>query len=338
MYEQFYGLRKSPFNLTPDPEFLYLTPQYKEALAILSYSILAGKGIVVLTGNAGTGKTTLLTQMLEHFPKERIQSSLVTNPTLSPTEFLEAAMLDFGFTDVPASKAQRLAKLQSFLYKVHREGRSAALIVDEAHKLSLELLEEIRLFGNFESANAKLLQIVLVGQPELDDLLAKESLRQFKQRIALRASIGPLNAQEVGNYIQHRWRVAGGTAAPFSAEAVAGVGEAAMGIPRLINVTCDNALLEAYGEESATVEMRHVAAACAGLRLGLAAPVSQNAATPVATAPAPAALPVATAPAPAAAVCPIKTFERYYSEPVGRPSFWGRLRIRLRPTERIETA
>ena len=174
-----------------------MTAQHREALAGLTYAILARKGFVVLTGNAGTGKTTLLTRILEHLPANRIQFSVIVNPSLTPAEFLEATLMDFGFADIPQSKAQRIALLQGFLWKGNREGKITAMIVDEAHKLSLEVLEEIRLLGNFESANEKLLQIVLVGQSELDGLLNRESLRQFKQRISLRLAIAPLTREEV---------------------------------------------------------------------------------------------------------------------------------------------
>jgi len=266
MYNQFFGLRKDPFNLTPDPEFLYLTPQHKEALAGFTYAILARKGFVVLTGEAGTGKTTLLTRVLQHLPVDRVQSSVIVNPTLTPAEFLEAALLDFGIREVPASKAQRIAILQNLLWTGHRAGKISALVIDEAHKLSLEVLEEIRLLGNFESAEQKLLQIALIGQSELDELLNRDHLRQFKQRIALRASIPVLKGEEIGNYVRHRWRKAGGGEPPFSSDALAGIGEVSKGIPRVINVLCDNALMQAFGEGSISVETRHVVTACQDLR------------------------------------------------------------------------
>ena len=283
MYEQFFGLQKPPFRLTPDPEFLYLTPQHREALAGLTYAIMGRKGFVVLVANAGTGKTTLLTRMMQYLPLGRVQSSVIVIPTLTPAEFLEATMLDFGFKDIPASKAQRIAALQSFLWKGHRSGKVSALIIDEAHKLSAELLEEIRLLGNMESGDVKLLQVALVGQSELDDVLNSESMRQFKQRIALRLEIQPLSESETEQYIGYRWMKAGGKAAPFTAEAVAGIKQGARGIPRVINTICDNALMLAYGEGSGRVEARHVLSACHELRLAAAEPVR----VAVAEAPAP---------------------------------------------------
>jgi len=331
MYNTFFGVLKAPFNLTPDPDFLYLTPQHREALAGLSYAILARKGFVVLTGTAGTGKTTLLTRIMWHLAP-RVQCSVILNPTLSPAEFLESAMLDFGLHAIPASKAQRLAKLHDFLWKSHQAGQISALIVDEAHKLSPEVLEEIRLLGNFESASEKFLQIALVGQSELDDLLNSAELWQLKQRIARRMTITPLSAEDVGPYIQHRWGVAGGKEAPFSAEAVACIGQATHRIPRLINVTCDNALIEAYADESARVESRHVIGACRDLHLSapatrLASPIPQRA-------PAPPSL--ASAPAPDA--YPTNTLERYSVAAARRPSMLGRLRSKFKSTPRIETA
>jgi len=265
MYEQFFGLRKAPFSLTPDPEFLYLTPQHQEALAGLTYAIMACKGFVVLAGMAGTGKTTMLTQIMDHLPLNRVQSSVIVNPTLTPSEFLEAVLWDFGFTDIPASKPQRIAVLQHFLWQGHREGKVSVLIVDEAHKLSVEVLEEVRLLGNFESADQKLLQIALVGQSELDTMLDSERLSQFKQRVALRLSIQPLSGEDIERYIQHRWTKAGGNAAPFTAEAVAHIGKASRGVPRVINVICDNALIQAFGEGSTSVEARHVVSVCQDL-------------------------------------------------------------------------
>jgi len=325
MYKQFFGLRKAPFNLTPDPEFLYLTEQHREALANFIYGILAHKGIVSLTGNAGTGKTTLLMRMLQHLQPTRMQSSLIVNPTLTPSEFLEAAMLDFGFDNIPTSKAQRIVKLQSFLVQARQEGRATVLIVDEAHKLSFELLEEIRLLGNFQAAGETLLQIVLVGQPELDTVLNSGELMQFKQRISLRATIAPLTPEDVGAYIQHRWAVAGGERMPFSVAAVDCIGQAAHRVPRLINAICDNALGNAYADGSPRVEMRHVLAACKDLQLDAAVP--RNGAQPQAK------------PVPAAVMSrQMSTLERRADEPVRRPSLLVRLRSRFRETQRIETA
>jgi general secretion pathway protein A len=335
MYNEFFGLQKSPFRLTPDPEFLYLTAQHREALAGLTYAILARSGFVVLTGNAGTGKSTLLARILEHLPASRIQSSVIVNPTLSPSEFLEAALLDFGFRDIPASKAQRIAMLQRFLWRGHREGKVSALIVDEAHKLSLEVLEEIRLLGNFESADQKLLQIVLVGQTELDELLNSEKLRQFKQRVSLHLVIEALSGTEIREYIQYRWTKAGGSDAPFSAGAVAAIGRASQGIPRVINVICDNTLMQAFGEGATSVEVRHVLAVCREMQI--AEPQIQPNPQPAAAVGLPGPGPAVQATPPTWDAFPMKTLARY--EKVARkPSRLARLAGKLKFMQRTEPA
>ncbi|MBZ5582681.1 MAG: AAA family ATPase [Acidobacteriia bacterium] len=334
MYCQFFGLDKEPFGLTPDPAFLYLTPQHREALAGFTYGILAQKGFVVLTGSAGTGKTTLLTRVMQHLPVARVRSSVIVNPTLTAAEFLEAVLLDFEFTDIPASKPQRIAALQRFLWDGQRAGKISALIVDEAHKLSLEVLEEIRLLGNFEAADQKLLQIGLVGQSELDELLDRDQLRQFKQRIALRTAIGPLALNEVPHYVRHRWLKAGGAEPPFSPEAMAGIGQASEGVPRVVNVICDNALILAFGEGSGSVEARHVLGACRDLRLAAEVPQTKtNAPAPRLADPAP---PPAY-PVPAVDGYQMKTLERYCSAG-GNPSLWSRLAGKLGIQQRGETA
>jgi len=268
MYTAFFGLTKKPFNMTPDPAFLYLTDQHREALAGLTYSILDRKGFLALSGIAGAGKTTLLAWVLQKLPVSKVQSSVILNPTLTPNEFLEMAMLDFGIPDIPASKAHRLWLLQKFLLKGQREDKISVLIVDEAHKLSAEVLEEIRYLGNFESADAKLLQVVLLGQSELDEVLGRPELWQFKQRISVRLSLQPLGASEVGDYIQHRWTVAGGEQpAPFAPDAVANIAKYSKGIPRLINSICDNALVQAFAECDRTVGADHVQMAARDLLL-----------------------------------------------------------------------
>ena len=272
MYKEFFGLEKLPFNLTPDPEFLFLPSKHGEALAGLSYSVLHRKGFVVLTGDAGTGKTTLINSFFNRLPTERIESSVILNPTLTPSEFLESVLLDFDIPDVPASKAQRLWKLQEFLARTYQQNRLAVLVIDEAHKLSLEVLEEIRLLGNFESAADKFLQILLLGQSELDDLLNRRDLRQFKQRIALRLYIDRLNPAEVKQYIAFRWSKGGAlTPPPFTSGAISGIVQWSQGIPRLINSICDASLLMAYSEECASVDLHYVRAAAVNLALTEAA-------------------------------------------------------------------
>jgi len=268
MYNESFGLCKSPFSLTPDPAFLFLTEQHREALVGLTCAILQRRGFAVLSGDAGTGKTTLLARILQFLPASRLQFSVILNTTLTPSEFLELALLDFGVTDVPSSKAQRLWKLRNLLLQGQREGKVSALIVDEAHKLSPEVLEEIRMLGNFEEAEQKCLQILLVGQSELDKTLNREELRQLKQRISVRLSLAPLAPTQVGEYIRHRWLRAGGTEHPFSTEAVEDVARASQGIPRVINALCDNALISAFAQRSSRVLDSHVREAAVDLDLG----------------------------------------------------------------------
>jgi general secretion pathway protein A len=268
MYTEFYGLDKKPFNMTPDPAFLFLTAQHREALAGLTYAVLERKGFLVLSGMAGLGKTTLLAWVLQKLPCDRVQSSVILNPLLTREEFLELAMLDFGLTDIPASKAQRLWMLQKYLMQGRKEGMINVLIIDEAHKLSVELLEEIRLLGNLEYGDEKLLQILLIGQSELDAVLNRPDLWQLKQRISVRLTLGPLSIDSVGNYIQHRWTVAGGkTPLPFTPDAIANIKKCSKGIPRLINSVCDNALTLAFADEAQSITAAHIESAALDLQL-----------------------------------------------------------------------
>jgi len=260
MYETFFHLRRNPFSMTPDPDCLYMTACHREAFSGLQLAVLKRSGFVVLTGGPGTGKTTLLASLIHSANSARF--AVVLNPTLDSDEFLEFVLVDFGITDVPSSKAQRIIRLQELLVDLHEQGKVPVLIVDEAHKLKPEVLEEIRLLTNFESTKRKLLQIVLAGQSELADLLNRDDLRQVKQRIEIRLQVRPLARGEIGNYMRHRWQCAGGLAAlPFSAEAISLVARGSRGIPRLVNSICDNALLLAHagGDSWITVDqIRHV--------------------------------------------------------------------------------
>jgi general secretion pathway protein A len=268
MYKEFFGLQALPFNLTPDPAFLYLPPKHREAVTGLSYAIVERKGFVVLTGDAGTGKTTLLNAVLSRMPETHVLTSVVLNPTLTPAEFLENVLLDFGIPDVPDSKAKRLWVLQDFLARAYQHNHIVAIIIDEAHKLSPEVLEEIRLLGNYEFGPDKFLQILMLGQCELDDLLNRYDLRQLKQRIALRLYIDPLTAAQTEEYIAFRWATAGGgDASPFVPDAIRELIRCSRGIPRVINSLCDTALLMAYAEGVRTVTAAAVRAAAANLML-----------------------------------------------------------------------
>jgi general secretion pathway protein A len=266
MYEQFYGLSRTPFALTPDPSFLFMTAAHRDASAGLAYSILAKKGFAVLTGEAGTGKTTLLRSVINSISPDRLCFSFVLNPALAKDEFLDLALADFGLTRT-VSKSERLIRLENYLLEVHKDGKVAVLFVDEAHRLSVETLEEIRLLTNFETDQEKLLQIVLVGQDELNDLLDRHELRQLKQRIGVALHVGPLAMQQVGTYIAHRWRRVSAQESPFSTEAVRLIAELSSGIPRIINSICDNALLLGYAENARVITHKHIDEVGSDLRL-----------------------------------------------------------------------
>jgi general secretion pathway protein A len=266
MYLQFYGLRDIPFSLTPDPRFLYFTASHREVMANLHYGIQHGKGLVVATGEVGTGKTTLLRAMLSKLDRS-VLSSYIFNPGLSVADLYEHLAADFGI-DKYSSKSEALMKLGRLLMMRHSRGLRTVLIVDEAQGLSRELLEEVRLLLNFETYTEKQLQIVLVGQPELRRLLNGPDLRQLKQRISLRCEIKALKADEVSGYIRSRLKVAGAARLDlFTADAVAMIFRASEGIPRLVNNICDNALLNGYATGAKTIPAEIVAEVAEALDL-----------------------------------------------------------------------
>ncbi len=273
MYHQFFGLSEDPFKLTSDPSFLFLTAAHRQVLAGVTYAILNRKGFVVLSGDMGTGKTTLLNRIFQSIPAPRARFSVVLNPTLTPAEFLELMLLDFGFSEVPSSKAQRLIMLKQFLVEAFRNNQVSALVVDEAHKLQPDVLEEIRLLGNIELPEAKLLQVVLAGQTELASVLNRHDLRQLKQRIAVRLAVHPLSPNDVAHYIHYRWQKAGATKAhPFESGAVARIVLCSGGVPRLVNVLCDNALRSAYGAGKETIGPSQIIEVAKNLDLRLDVP------------------------------------------------------------------
>jgi general secretion pathway protein A len=261
--------------MTPDPDYLFMTDCHREALSGLQLAVLKRAGFVVLTGGPGIGKTTLLACLVRSINSAHF--AVVLNPTLDTDEFLEFVLIDFGITNVPSSKAQRIVKLQEFLLDLHAQGKMPVLIVDEAHKLRPEVLEEIRLLTNFETATRKLLQIVLAGQSELATLLNRDDLRQVKQRIEIRLQVRPLARDQVGSYMRHRWLCAGGQAAlPFSSEAVALIAKASRGIPRLVNSICDNALLLAHAGADSWITLDDVHYVLRELDLEVAAEEQPN--------------------------------------------------------------
>jgi general secretion pathway protein A len=253
MYKAFFKLARNPFDLTPDPTYFVSTRRHNEALAALHYGIRRHKGFVVVTGEVGTGKTLLLRCLLRLLKESKdIAYAYLFNSRLSPTEFLQYVLSDFGLPASGKNKSELLLDLGQFLVARGSKGLTTVLIVDEAHHLSEELLEEVRLLSNLETTDDKLLQIVLVGQPELDQKLDSIGLRQLKQRIALRAQLGPLDAEETKEYIDHRLRVAGvegDSKRLFPPDAVEAVFRHSRGVPRLINTVCENALIIAYARQ-----------------------------------------------------------------------------------------
>jgi general secretion pathway protein A len=267
MYERFFQLTKMPFPLVSDPECIHLTAQHESVIRGLVFAVLERRGYLVLTGEAGLGKTTALRALAALLIESEVQASVILTPTLTSSEFLELLMLNFGFNEIPASKARRLRLLESFLIHSDAAGRVAALIVDEAHQLSEELLEEIRLLGNFE-ASGRLLQIVLAGQTELNDRLNLPQMWHLKQRIATRLSLSRLDRGAVEEYMRFRWDEAGGASFfPFTDVAVDAVAAWSYGIPRLINSICDNALLIAFSETTRTVDFEMILEASVELML-----------------------------------------------------------------------
>lgn len=324
MYATAFGLKSEPFRMTPDPECVYMSNSHREVLAGLTYAIVSQKGFVLLTGEAGSGKTTSIARCLRRLPEGRIKVSAVVIPTLHSEDFLELVLLNFGFTQVPRGKAMRLHVLREFLLKADEKGEVPVLIIDEAQKLNAEVLEEIRLLGNFETPRKKLIQIVLAGQPEISELLDLPELRQLKQRFGVRLHLQLLSAQDTRDYIQFRWRMAGGDAAPFTADALAAIERLSNGVPRIINALCDNALILAVAEAQKQVTATHIWNAAADLHLG---EPGTGSAQPAAAPPAPAVTANGHGSTPAIAAPPFATFkalERYQNGGSNRPSRWMR--------------
>lgn len=252
MYEAFFSLTERPFDLVPNPKYLFLTGRQREALSNLRYGLLAPRGLTLLLGEAGTGKTTLIQAVLSELDPGVVECVLVSNPSLTRAEFYESLAVGFGLgADAEASKARFLKAFKEHLEQRHGAGLLTALVVDEAQSMSHELLEEVRLLGNMETVTSKLLNVVLAGQPELADRLNDPSLRQLKQRVSLRCELATLTVAETAAYIAGRIRIAGGDpGAIFSREAVTAIHDASKGVPRVINVICDNALIGAFAAQT----------------------------------------------------------------------------------------
>lgn len=248
MYEKFYHLETSPFGLSPDPRFFFPTPSHNEALAAVSYGVGQRKGFVIVTGEVGTGKTLILRYTLDVFSRKNTTFAFVPNPCLPPVDFLSYVLMDLKIQPGNRSKGEMLIALNEHLLTRSRAGATTAMIVDEAHLLTTELLEEIRLLTNLETSQHKLLQLVLVGQPELDTRLDSAELRQLKQRVTLRCRLRPLELVELFSYVRRRLQIAGaGSHADtiFPDETIVEIFRFSGGIPRVVNNLCENALI--YG-------------------------------------------------------------------------------------------
>ena len=255
MYERYYGFREAPFELTANPKFLFFTAQHREALCHLEYGLSAAKPVTVLIGEAGTGKSTLLRAALGSDMCRQVRCVVIDNPTLTRAEFFETLAARFDIAHSDKSKATLLDSLEAMVRKRHSRKEVTALVVDEAQALPDEILEEIRLLANLETPTTKLLPVVLAGQPELADRLNQPSLRQLKQRIALRCELKPLDLPETASYIASRIRTAGGDPANiFTREAVTLIHEHSRGLPRIISVICDNALTSGFALDQRPVD------------------------------------------------------------------------------------
>ena len=254
MYTEFFGLNEKPFSISPDPRYLYLSQRHADALAHLIYGISESGGFIQLTGEVGTGKTTLIRSLLEQLP-DKTEIALVLNPQLSTKEFLQSICQELRAPAAADNSVKAyIDSLNAMLLEAHAEDRRVVLIVDEAQTLSPELLEQVRLLTNLETAKRKLLQIILIGQPELRELLGRPEMRQIAQRITGRYPLEPLSAEDATIYIRHRMKVAGAQTQVFSKAAMRRIYRLSGGIPRLINVIADRSLLAAYAREQTHID------------------------------------------------------------------------------------
>jgi general secretion pathway protein A len=259
MYKSFFGLKESPFNANPDPRYLYLTNQVEEALTGLMYGIQTRKGFITLTGEVGTGKTTLVNRLLDWLHHRRARTAFLFNSRMNTNQLFDFILAEFDITCESKSKSQQLMKLNHWLLDRYRAGETVVLILDEAQNLTFPVLEEVRLLTNLETATDKLLQIVLSGQPELDDKLKLPELRQLRQRIMLRCRTTPLTKEQTHDYILKRLRIAGAGEQPiFSPEAMDAVHIYSLGIPRVVNLLCEHSLVNAYVDQQRPIKSKVV--------------------------------------------------------------------------------
>jgi len=260
MYKDFFNFREEPFNITSDPEFFFPSVRHEEAFSHLLYGIKQRKGIMVISGEIGTGKTTLCRTLLNQLD-ETVKTALILNPDFSSVQLLQLILKDFGIKSSAKNKFSLIDALNSFLIEETSRGNNIVLIIDESQNLAMRQLEQIRLLSNLETEKQKLLQIILVGQPELMDKLKHPSLRQLNQRIAVRYHMLPLQKEDIESYINHRLKIASrsenGTAKIFTVDAVDAIAEISRGTPRMINLLCDRALLAGFTQEEKTID-KHI--------------------------------------------------------------------------------
>lgn len=295
MYEQFYNLKQNPFSLTPDPAFVYMTEQHREALSGLIYSVCARPGLTLLVGEVGTGKTTLLYTLLSFLEKRQYRAALLSNPLLSSEEFYDYLLCTLEVPCASTLKSQKLIALKETLLRTHEARKASVLIVDEAQKLSVEVLEEIRLLTNLETPSQKLLQIIIAGQPEVTAMFRRPELRQLKQRINYFCKLEPLSLPELVEYVHHRLGRAGlPNQNLFSKTVLEAIHGYTKGIPRLVNTLCDNALQSAFAIQSPHVTVSIVQEAACDLDLLPAPPQQQPAPLPASIHPSKSLVPAST--------------------------------------------
>ena len=259
MYKSFFELKDNPFNVNPDPRYLFLTKETEEALSGLMYGVQNRKGFVTLTGEVGTGKTTLINRLLDSLHERRVRTAFLFNSRINSEHLFDFILAEFGIPCESRVKSQQLMRLNQWLLDRYRAGEIAVLIVDEAQNLSYPVLEEIRLLTNLETSTDKLLQIVLSGQPELEEKLKLPQLRQLRQRIMLRCKTTPLTKEQTHNYVAERLKIAGASGEPiFSPKAVDTLHLYSLGIPRVVNLLCEHSLINAYVEHQRPIEAKIV--------------------------------------------------------------------------------
>jgi len=277
MYKSFFGLQENPFNVSPDPRYMFVTKEIEEALSGLMYGIQTRKGILTLTGEVGTGKTTLVNRLLNWLNTQGTKSAFIFNSRMNSSQLFDFVLAEFEIACTSTSKSQQLMKLNQWLMDRYKAGETAVLIVDEAQNLTFPVLEEIRLLTNFETSTHKLLQIVLSGQPELEEKLKLPQLRQLRQRITIRSKTSSLTKAQTHSYIQERLRIAGAASNEepiFSAQAIDTVHLYSLGVPRVVNLLCEHALINAYVAHNRTIQPTVVEAVAREFQLDEVEPVA----------------------------------------------------------------